>query len=63
MNKEDGSGIRFGVVVTLKELNGRNRIDEFIRQCKLKGWLVASLDVENRLDIYAIAEEELEFDE
>lgn len=63
LNNDDGMGIHFGVVITLKELNGRNRIDEFIRQCKLKGWLVTTLDVENRVDIYATAEEEIEFDD
>ena len=30
LNPSDGQGIRFGVVVTLKEMNGINRIDEFI---------------------------------
>ena len=29
----DGVGLRFGVVVTLKEMYGINRIDEFIRNC------------------------------
>lgn len=34
---KDGMGIRFGVVVTLKEINGINRIDEFIKNCTLNG--------------------------
>ncbi|HAO6490003.1 TPA: S8 family peptidase, partial [Listeria monocytogenes] len=32
LNASDGEGIRFGVVVTLKEINGVNRIDDFIQQ-------------------------------
>ncbi|HEM1071109.1 TPA: S8 family peptidase, partial [Listeria monocytogenes] len=40
LNASDGEGIRFGVVVTLKEINGVNRIDDFIQQCSLRGWLV-----------------------
>ena len=31
LDPKDGVGIRFGVVVTLKEINGVNRIDEFIK--------------------------------
>ena len=52
----------FGVVVTLKEMNGVNRMDEFIKLCMTRGWLVNQLDVENRLDIYAKSEEEIVFD-
>lgn len=52
----------FGVVVTLKEMNGVNRMDEFIKLCMARGWLVNQLDVENRLDIYAKLEEEIVFD-
>ena len=37
-------------------------IDEFISQCALKGWLVNRINVENRLDVYNIAEEEIEFE-
>lgn len=36
LNPRDGEGIRFGVVVTLKEINGVNRIEDFVQQCSLK---------------------------
>lgn len=55
-------GIKFGVVITLKEINGVNRIDEFINQCSLRGWLVNRVDIENRVDVYNIAQEEIEFE-
>lgn len=58
----DGVGLRFGVVVTLKEINGVNRIDEFVRNCYLNGWLVNELDVDIRLDINQILNEEIEFE-
>lgn len=61
-NKEDGKGIRFGVVITLKEINGVNRYDDFIKQCSFKGWLVNKVDVENRIELYNKAEEEVEFE-
>lgn len=54
--------MQFGVVVTLKEMYGKNRIDDFIKMCMAKGWIVNRLDVENQLDIYAKAEEEIEFE-
>ena len=37
-------------------------MDEFIKQCFLKNWLVNPINVENRIDIYNIAEEEIDFD-
>ncbi|MCC8027157.1 MAG: S8 family peptidase [Clostridium sp.] len=57
-----GKGLQFGVVVTLKEMNGVNRIDEFIKLCMLRGWLVNRIDVQNQIDVYVKAEEEIEFE-
>lgn len=54
--------IRFGIVITLKEINGVNRIDDFINQCSLRGWLVNRIDIKNRVDIYNIAQEEIKFE-
>lgn len=61
LEEKYGEGIRFGIVVTLKEINGVNRIDDFIKNCFLKGWLVNKIDVENRIDIYNVAEEIIDF--
>ena len=36
LEKRDGEGIKFGIVITLKEINGINRIDDFIRLCSLR---------------------------
>lgn len=57
-----GKKLNFGIVITLKEINGVNRIDEFIRQCSLKGWLVNKINVENQVDIYNQAEADVEFE-
>lgn len=62
LNSGDGENLKFGVVVTLKEVNGINRMQEFIQQCLFRGWLVHKINVENRIDIYNTAEEELEFE-
>ena len=55
--------LQFGVVVTLKEMNGVNRIDDFIKMCMARGWLVNQLDIENQLDVYAKAEEDIAFEQ
>lgn len=62
LNPGDGENLKFGIVVTLKEVNGINRIQEFIQQCLLRGWLVNRIDVKNRIDIYNAAEEEIKLE-
>lgn len=57
-----GRGLQFGVVITLKEMNGVNRIDEFVKLCMMRGWIVNELIIENQIDIYVKAEEEIEFE-
>lgn len=62
LDPKDGEEIRFGVVVTLKEMNGQNRIDEFIRNCHLQGWIVNKLDVNARVEIRQIMNEDIKWD-
>lgn len=54
--------LNFGVVVTLKAINGINRIEDFIKACILRGWIVNRIDVQNQLDIYAAGQEEIHFE-
>lgn len=61
LDPQNGVGLRFGIIVTMKEMYGVNRIDEFIRNCNLNGWLVNKIDVENRIDIHKKVNEEIEF--
>lgn len=63
LNSEDGKNLKFSIVVTLKELNGVNRIEDFIRNCLLNEWFVNKIDIENRVDIHNIAEEDIHFEE
>lgn len=62
LDPEDGVGLRFGVVVTIKEMYGINRIDEFIKNCYLNGWLVNAIDIQNRIEIHEKINEEIRFD-
>jgi hypothetical protein len=54
--------LNFGAVITLKELKGINRIDDFIKACRLRGYIVSSLDVQQRINIYNTTQEEIIFD-
>ncbi|ABJ62349.1 S8 family peptidase [Leuconostoc mesenteroides] len=58
----DGEGVRFGVVVTLKAIDGVNRIEEFINSAYLRGWLVTRLQVENQIVLFNKLNEEVELD-
>jgi len=62
LDPKDGVGIRFGVIVTIREINGINRIDEFIKNCTLNGWLVNTVDIKTRIDINQKINEDIEFE-
>ncbi len=49
----------FGLVITLKEITGRNRINEFINLCRASNWVITPIDARAYMDIYAKAEEQL----
>ena len=59
LDPKDGIGLRFGVVVTVKEMY---RIDEFIKNCNFNGWLVNTIDIQNRIDIHQKVNEEIDFE-
>ena len=42
----------FAVVVTLKNINGENRIEQFIKSCQSCGWLVEQVELEASVDLY-----------
>jgi len=62
-SEKRGENMHFGLVVTLKEIRGVNRVDEFIKHCNLKGWLVNTISIENQINLFNIAEEEVHFDD
>lgn len=57
--RKNNKKIKFGIVVTLKEINGVNRIDDFIQQCSLNNWFVQEIDVDSKLDLYQTINEDL----
>ena len=54
--------MQFGVVITLKEMKGINRIDDFIKLCMIRGWIVNRIEIHSRIEIFTKAEENIEFD-
>lgn len=62
LNNMDGKGLKFGIVITLKEINKINRIDDFIQLASFKGWLVNKIDIQNRIDIFNESNQEIDFD-
>ena len=56
------SGLNFGVIITLKEIKGVNRIEDFIRACTLRGWIVNEITIKNQIDIYNANQQEITFE-
>lgn len=54
--------LNFGLVITLKNIQGKNRIDEFKHACLLRGYIVSDVKIQNRVNIYNTAQEEIKFD-
>ena len=59
LDNNDGADVKFGVVITLRELHKVNRIETFIKSCRLNRWFVDPINIEERLDIYNTSEEEI----
>lgn len=56
--KED---LNFGAVITLREIKGVNRIEEFKHACLLRGYIVTELEMHNQVEIYETSQEEVVF--
>lgn len=54
--------LNFGAVITLREVDGINRIEDFIKLCTLRGWIVSEIDVQNQIDIYNAYQEDIVFE-
>lgn len=62
LSTRTGLKLNFGAVITLKEINSVNRINDFIRACNLRGWIVNEINVQTQLEIYNANQEELQFE-
>lgn len=57
-----GKDMSFGIVITLKELNGKNRINDFIQACQMKNILVRPIEIQNQIDIYNKLQADIELE-
>ena len=59
---ERGSNLSFGIVVTLKSLDGRNRIEDFIQQSIHLGWDVREINIEEKIRVNLESQQEITFE-
>lgn len=52
----------FGMVITFKSIDKKNRFNEFLRIARYTGWITRELDIEAMNDIYVEGQRELDFD-
>lgn len=60
-SSKERKDMNFGVVITLKEINDINRINDFITLCEMRGWIVNEINIQNKMDIYINNQEEIHF--
>lgn len=62
LSSQMDKNLNFGAIITLREVNGVNRIEDFVKACTLRGWIVSEIDVQTQIDIYNINQDEIIFD-
>ena len=62
LSEKNGENLPFGVVITLKDLEGKNRIDQFIQECESNEIFVTPITIENTVDVYNKAQEDIHFE-
>ena len=65
VGKNAGDGLHFGIVVTLRGMDGRNRFEEFKQHCQLQAepWIVEEIDIHSSIELYQESDAEINFDE
>ncbi len=58
----DGKNLAFGIVITLKNIHGENRNEEFIRNLELIGWTVNRVNIKNKVKLYNSINTDIKFD-
>lgn len=62
LDDNSGSNLSFGIVVTLKSLDGRNRIEDFIQQSIHLGWDVREINIEEKIRVNLESQQEITFE-
>ncbi len=63
--RQPHTGTRFGIVVTLRGMDGFNHFDEFVRNCQIQPepWIVEQLDINTHIELNNEADVEIDFDD
>ena len=61
-NSNNKHPVRFGMVVTLKNINGDNLIQDFIQQCAWNNLLVTPLHIRQQIEVYNKMTEEIQLE-
>lgn len=56
-------GLPFSVVITLKAMDEQNRVQEFVDMCHVLGWVVNTIDIDERIAIHEEADVDIVFDD
>lgn len=62
LEEKFSTGLKFGIVITLKELNGKNRINDFIQACQMRSMLVNPVTINSQVNIYNKIQEDIELE-
>ena len=60
-NGENSKGHKFGLVITLKNIYGRNSTEAFEQLCIRNMWLVQHINIEERVELMAVANQDITF--
>ena len=63
LETKSGRLLHFGVVITLREITGVNRIAQFMQLCRANNWFVSEVDIHARIEAYEKAEAEVVFED
>lgn len=65
IGKNAGDDMRFGIVVTLRGMDGRNHFDEFKQHCQFQEepWIVEEIDMQANIELYREADVEIDFED
>lgn len=48
--------------MTLKNIKGENRIEEFKSACLIRGYIVKEIKIETNVDIYNLAQQDIDIE-
>ena len=63
INGHNSYGMPFSIIITLKAMDGINRIQTFIDSCHAYNWVVNTVDIDQAIQVHEQSEVEIDFDD